>query len=149
MSIIIVPEEIAMPMIDVHLTEGAVPATSHGELARRLTHALLRWEGNPIASPYSENTAAFVHVLPQSSVHTAAQANASAVRVQVITPPGGLGRDGQIGFVDEATRAIADLAGDPTLAGRTWVILTEANEGGWGVAGFALGQAEFAALKGA
>ena len=138
-----------MPMIDVHLPEGVVPATSHAELAQRLTHALLRWEGNPVASPYSENTAAFIHLLPASSVHTAAQANASAVRVQVITPPGGLDRDGQIGFVGEATRAIADLAGDPTLAERTWVILTEASEGGWGVAGFALGASEFAALRGA
>lgn len=138
-----------MPMIDVHLPDDVIPVSLHAELAERLTHALLRWEGNPVVSPYSENTAAFVHVLPRSSVHTAAKANASAVRVQVITPPGGLDRNGQIGFVDEATRAIAELGGDPTLAGRTWVILTEASEGGWGVAGFALGASEFAALKGA
>lgn len=138
-----------MPMIDVHLPHGTIPSTSYDTLAERLTHALLRWEGNPVAPPYSDHTAAFVHELPASSVHTAAQRQAAAVRVQVITPPDGLDRAGQIGFVDEATRTIAELAGDPTLAGRTWVILTEAAEGGWGVAGFALGQTEFAALRGA
>jgi hypothetical protein len=29
----------------------------------------------------------------------------------------------------------------------TWVILTEAAEGGWGIGGRALGKAEFAALR--
>ena len=138
-----------MPMIDVHLPEGVIPVDSHAELAERLTHALLRWEGNPVAPPYSEHTAAFVHRLPRNAVHTAARPEAAAVRVQVITPPGGLDRAGQLGFVEEATRTVAELADDPTLAGRTWVILTEAAEGGWGVAGFALGEAEFAALRGA
>lgn len=137
-----------MPMIDVHLPEGLIPTPSHAELGRRLTHALLRWEGNPVAPPYSDHTAAFVHVLPASSIHTAASPEAQGVRVQVITPPGGLDRAGQLGFVEEATATVADLAGDDTLAERTWVILTEAMEGGWGVAGFALGKAEFAALRG-
>ncbi|MFM7064754.1 MAG: tautomerase family protein [Actinomycetes bacterium] len=55
---------------------------------------------------------------------------------------------GQLGFVEEATRTVAELAGDPGLSARTWVVLTEATEGGWGVAGFALGADEFAALRG-
>ena len=33
-------------------------------------------------------------------------------------------------------------------AGRTWVFLTEAAEGGWGVSGFALGKEDFTALRG-
>jgi len=36
--------------------------------------------------------------------------------------------------------------GDPSQASRTWVILTEAAEGGWGLSGTAFGRAEFAAL---
>lgn len=135
-------------MIDVHLPEGLLPRTAYAELSERLTQAVLRWEGSPVAPPYSEHTAAFVHELPARSVHTAARSDAAVVRVQVVTPPGGLGRTGQLGFVEEATRTVAELAGDPSLAERTWVILTEAQEGGWGVAGFALGNAEFAALRG-
>ena len=138
-----------MPMIDVHLPAGLVAESSHAALAQRLTHALLRWEGNPVAPPYSDHTAAFIHTLPPSAVHTAATPAAAAVRVHVTTPPGALDRAGHLGFVEEATATVADLAGDPTLAGRTWVVLTEAVDGGWGVAGFALGSADFAALRGA
>ncbi|MFM8236771.1 MAG: tautomerase family protein [Actinomycetota bacterium] len=137
-----------MPMIDVHLPAGLLPAEAVPELAERLTHALLRWEGNPVAPPYSEHTAAFIHELPPSSIRTAEAGQTAAVRVNVTTPPGGLDRAGQLGFVEEATRAVADLVGDPAIAGRTWVILNEAVDGGWGIAGFALGHAEFAALRG-
>jgi phenylpyruvate tautomerase PptA (4-oxalocrotonate tautomerase family) len=48
--------------------------------------------------------------------------------------------------VAEATEIVARISGDPSQAGRTWVLLTEAAEGGWGIAGTALGREEFAAL---
>jgi phenylpyruvate tautomerase PptA (4-oxalocrotonate tautomerase family) len=57
-----------------------------------------------------------------------------------------LNRAGQKSFVAEATEIVAKIAGDPTQAGRTWVLLTEAAEGGWGIAGTAFGKEEFAAL---
>jgi len=41
---------------------------------------------------------------------------------------------------------VADTCGDPSQSQRTWVLLTEAAEGGWGLAGTALGKPEFAAL---
>jgi phenylpyruvate tautomerase PptA (4-oxalocrotonate tautomerase family) len=39
--------------------------------------------------------------------------------------------------VEQLTRIAADAAGDPTLASRTWVLLTEAPDGGWGLSGHA------------
>ena len=63
-----------------------------------------------------------------------------------MTPPGSLNRDGQRQITIEATEIIAKAAGDPSLAGLTWVILTEAAEGGWGIAGTAFGIEEFTAL---
>lgn len=48
-----------------------------------------------------------------------------------------LDRDRQLGVVKEQTEIVADPAGDPGLAERTWVLLTESPEGGWGVAGHA------------
>ena len=39
--------------------------------------------------------------------------------------------------VERLTAIAADAAGDPALAGRTWVLLTEAPDGGWGLAGHA------------
>ena len=46
----------------------------------------------------------------------------------------------------EATQIVAKICGDPGQAARTWVLLTEAAEGGWGIAGTAFGQEEFRAL---
>jgi phenylpyruvate tautomerase PptA (4-oxalocrotonate tautomerase family) len=57
-----------------------------------------------------------------------------------------LNRAGQKSFVTEATAIVASVAGDPTQATRTWVLLSEAAEGGWGIAGTAFGREEFAAL---
>ena len=42
--------------------------------------------------------------------------------------------------------AIAETAGDPSLTERTWVLLTEAPEGAWGIAGHANTNAELIAL---
>jgi phenylpyruvate tautomerase PptA (4-oxalocrotonate tautomerase family) len=57
--------------------------------------------------------------------------------VQVLTPVGVLGRDKQLGVVRELTDIVAAAAGDPTLTERTWVLITESPEGGWGINGHA------------
>ena len=46
----------------------------------------------------------------------------------------------------EVTEIVAKISGDPSQSARTWVLLTEAAEGGWGLAGTAFGRAEFVAL---
>jgi phenylpyruvate tautomerase PptA (4-oxalocrotonate tautomerase family) len=131
-------------MIDVHAPEGLWAATADPNLIAGLTQAVLRAEG--VTAPgafHLDNTAAFVHRLPATSVGTASSPTADVVRVQVITPPGSLDRDGQRQLTSEATALIAAAAGKPV---HTWVILTEATEGGWGIAGTAFGVPEFAAL---
>ena len=66
-----------------------------------------------------------------------------------LRPPGALSRDAQKQLVKDATGIIADICGDPSLAKRTWVLLTEAAEGGWGIGGTAFGREEFTALAAA
>jgi phenylpyruvate tautomerase PptA (4-oxalocrotonate tautomerase family) len=101
----------------------------------------------PNPTPYHlNNTAAYVHRLPSAAVHTAATGSARTVRVQVLTPPGAFKREGQKQLVAEVTAIVANISGDPTQAERTWVLLTEAAEGGWGIAGTAFGREEFIAL---
>jgi phenylpyruvate tautomerase PptA (4-oxalocrotonate tautomerase family) len=92
------------------------------------------------------NTAAYIHRLNPKAVHTAGAASARTVRIQVLTPPGALNRAGQRSFVADATEIVARITRDPTQAARTWVLLCEAAEGGWGIAGTAFGREEFAAL---
>jgi phenylpyruvate tautomerase PptA (4-oxalocrotonate tautomerase family) len=135
-----------MPMIDVYAPVGLLPAERRRDLTAGLTAALINAEGHEVVEPYASNTGAFVHDLPVDCLATAANDAASAVRVQVVTPPGALDRDGQRAFVAETTRLVAEIAGEPELKARTWVILTEAAEGGWGLFGTAFGREEFAAL---
>jgi phenylpyruvate tautomerase PptA (4-oxalocrotonate tautomerase family) len=139
-----------MPMIDVYAPADLFPADADERLGTELTNAVLRAEGHhedPISPFFTNNTAAFVHRLPV--VSTAAEASARAVRVQIITPPGALNREGQRQITREAGEIVAAVAGDPALAQRVWVILSVADEGGWGIAGTAYGREEFGALAGA
>jgi phenylpyruvate tautomerase PptA (4-oxalocrotonate tautomerase family) len=132
-----------MPMIDVY----SVPETFSDKhtLAQDLANAVMRWEKVPPLPLFSNNTAAFIHELPSDSLSNAAGDN-NYVRVQVLTPIGALDRDKQLGVVKELTDIVAAAAGDPTLTERTWVLLTESPEGGWGISGHANTGADIAAL---
>jgi phenylpyruvate tautomerase PptA (4-oxalocrotonate tautomerase family) len=85
---------------------------------------------------FRKNTAAFVHELPPSSSANV-DGDSTYVRVQVLTNAGALDRDKQLAAVRQLTDLIATAAGDPSLTERTWVLLTEAPEGGWGLWGHA------------
>jgi len=131
-----------MPMIDVYATVGTFD--SKHELARDLAQAVMRWEEVPDIPLFADNTAAFIHELPEDSISNAAGAG-NHVRVQVLTPVAVLDRAKQLGVVKELTEIVAAAAGDPSLADRTWVLITESPEGGWGIAGHANTQADIAA----
>jgi phenylpyruvate tautomerase PptA (4-oxalocrotonate tautomerase family) len=139
--------EILMPMIDVYAAADLFPAGSDRQLGEELCMAILRAEGVAAPGPFHmNNTAAYVHRMEPSAVQTASSASARTVRVQVVTPPAALNRAGQKQLVKEVTDIVTRISGDPTQAGRTWVLLTEAAEGGWGISGTAFGREEFAAL---
>jgi phenylpyruvate tautomerase PptA (4-oxalocrotonate tautomerase family) len=121
-------------MIDVYASEGTF-ADKHN-LARELASAVMRWEQVPDLALFRDNTAAFIHDLPAAAISNAAGASNYA-RVQVLTPVGVLDRAKQLGVVKELTNIIASAAGDPTLTDRTWVLITESPEGGWGINGHA------------
>ncbi len=136
-----------MPMITVTIPEGLIPGAADTGLVRDLTHAVLRAEGVAQPGPFHlNNTAAFIHRLPVASLGTAAQQPAKIARIDIITPPGSLKREGQRQVTKEATEIVAKAAGDARLAASTWVILSEAAEGGWGIAGTAYGIPEFTEL---
>jgi phenylpyruvate tautomerase PptA (4-oxalocrotonate tautomerase family) len=122
-----------MPMIDVYATEGTF-ADKH-RLAQDLASAVMRWEQVPDLALFRDNTAAFIHDLPAEAISNAAGASNYA-RVQVLTPVGVLDRAKQLGVVKELTD-IARAAGDLSLRDRTWVLITESPEGGWGINGHA------------
>src|SRR6266436_5706059 len=128
-------------MIDVYATEG----TFHDrkELAKNLAAAVMRWEKVPEISLFKNNTAAFIHDLPSESISNVA-GDSNYVRVQVLTPVGVLDRDKQLGVVRELTDIVAAAAGDATLTERTWCLIVESPDGGWGLDGYAYTNAEIA-----
>src|SRR6266700_7303478 len=123
-----------MPMIDVYATAGTF-AGKH-DLAQQLAAAVMRWEQVPPIALFKDNTAAFVHDLDADALSTVAGAG-NYVRVQVLTPAGVLDRDKQLGVVRELTDIGVTAARDATLASRTWVLITESPDGGWGINGHA------------
>ena len=123
-----------MPMIDVYATAGTF-ADKH-QLAIDLATTLMAIEAVPDIPMFRQNTAAFVHDMPEGDLANVDGAS-GYVRVQVLTNAGALDRDKQLAVVSQFTEMIAKAAGDPALAGRTWVLLTEAVPGGWGLGGHA------------
>jgi phenylpyruvate tautomerase PptA (4-oxalocrotonate tautomerase family) len=123
-----------MPMIDVYGAEGTF-GDKH-QLASELARTLMVIEGVPDIPMFRQNTAAFVHELRRDSLSNV-DGDSTYVRVQVLTNAGALDREKQLAVVAQFTELIASTAGDPTLKDRTWVLLTEAVNGGWGLAGHA------------
>jgi phenylpyruvate tautomerase PptA (4-oxalocrotonate tautomerase family) len=128
-----------MPMTDVYAAAGTF-ADTH-QLAIDLATAVMTVEQVPDIPMFRKNTAAFVHELPAGALANV-DGDSNYVRVQVLTNSGALDRDKQLAVVSKLTEIIAAAAGDPTLADRTWVLLTEAPDGGWGLAGHANTNAE-------
>jgi phenylpyruvate tautomerase PptA (4-oxalocrotonate tautomerase family) len=121
-----------MPMIDVWATAGMF-AAKH-DLAVDLATAVKEIEQVPDIAMFRENTAAFVHELPADAIANV-NGDSNYVRVQVLTNAGALDRAKQLAVVERLTAIIARAADDPSLTERTWVLLTEAVEGGWGLWG--------------
>jgi phenylpyruvate tautomerase PptA (4-oxalocrotonate tautomerase family) len=130
-----------MPMIDVTAATGTF--ANKRELIQALTSAIMRWEGVPTIPYFTENTAAFVHELEPDALANAA-GESTYVRIEVLTPFGVLDREKKLGVVKEMTEIVAAAAGDPSLAERTWVLISEAPDGGWGIDGHAYTNAEIA-----
>ena len=143
-----------MPMIYIHAPAGTF-ADPHA-LATAAAATLMRIEEVPDIPMFRDNTAAFIRELPAASIADV-NGDSNHVRVQVLTNAGALDRDKQLAVVEQLTALITEAVGDPTLARRTWVLLTEAAPGGWGLWGHAhtneelvgAARTEIASLRGA
>jgi phenylpyruvate tautomerase PptA (4-oxalocrotonate tautomerase family) len=92
---------------------------------------------------FKDNTAAFIHDLPEDALSNVS-GDSRHVRIQILTPLGVLDREKQLGVVKELTDIVAAAGEDPTLTDRTWVLLVESPDGGWGIAGHANTNADIA-----
>ncbi len=123
-----------MPMIDIYAVAGTFKDTH--KLAIEAASTVKSVEQVPDIPMFRKNTAVFVHEMPAGSISNI-DGESNYVRVQVLTNAGALDRTKQLAVVERLTQLIASAAGDPTLKERTWVLLTEATPGGWGLWGHA------------
>ena len=121
-----------MPMIDAYAAAGTF-ADKH-QLAVDLATAVMTIEQVPDIAMFRKNTAAFVHDLDADSLANV-DGDSNYVRVQVLTNFGALDAEKKLAVVRKLTDLVVDAANDPSLADRTWVLLTEAPDGGWGLWG--------------
>ena len=121
-----------MPMIDIYAAAGTFGDTK--KLSADAAALVKSVEQVPDIPMFRKNTAAFVHAMPAAAISNVDGDN-NYVRVQVLTNAGALDRDKQIAIVRGLTDLIAAAANDPELKTRTWVLLTEATPGGWGLWG--------------
>jgi phenylpyruvate tautomerase PptA (4-oxalocrotonate tautomerase family) len=131
-----------MPMIDVYAATGTF-GDPHS-LASDLARTLMVIEGVPDIPMFRQNTAAFIHDLPAGHVSNV-DGESNYIRVQVLTNASALDRDKQLAVVEQFTELISKAACDHADAKRTWVLLTEAPDGGWGLWGHAHTNAELVA----
>ncbi len=142
-----------MPMIDIYATKGTF--SDPHKLAVDAAATVKAVEAVPDIPMFRKNTAAFVHEMPAGTLSNV-DGDGDYVRVQVLTNVGALDRDKQIAVTQQLTDLVAAAAGDPGLKQRTWVLLTEAVAGGWGLWGHAhtndeivgAARAEIAKLRG-
>ena len=123
-----------MPMIDVYATAGTF-YDPHA-LATKLAETLMGIEEVPNIPMFRKNTGAFDHELPASAISNV-DGDSNYVRIQVLTNAGALERSKQLAVVEQFVGLAAEAGGDEGLKERTWVQLTEAVPGGWGLLGHA------------
>lgn len=123
-----------MPMIDIYAAAGTF--NDPHALAKDAAAIVNAIEQVPDIPMFRNNTAAFVHEMNNGALSNV-DGDSNYVRVQVLTNAGALDRQKQIAVVRQLTDLVAKAAGDGSLKDRTWVLLTEAVEGGWGLWGHA------------
>lgn len=123
-----------MPMIDIYAVAGTFADVK--KLAADAAALVKSVEQVPDIPMFRQNTAAFVHEMPAAAISNV-DGDSNYIRVQVLTNAGALDRDKQLALVSKMTDLIAAAANEPEMKTRTWVLLTEAAPGGWGLWGHA------------
>ena len=127
------------------LTEGVLPTGTERETFNRLCEAMLRWHGlagNPVMTP---NVVGTIHVLPKTATFSG-MTETPVVFIEWKVPSFAfVDRKTQQGYIAEATEIVhqASLGRQPRE--HIWCNIVHAVDGGWGIAGQALTNAELGA----
>jgi phenylpyruvate tautomerase PptA (4-oxalocrotonate tautomerase family) len=126
-----------MPIFELTYPEGALSPDARADLVEQLTTVLLRAERAPDTDFFRNITWSYVHELPEGCVNAAGRpVTEPTFRIDVTTPEGALSDRRRAELVENATKAVREVAGIPEQdAIRVWVLCHEVDEGKWGAAG--------------
>lgn len=125
-----------MPSIDVHATAGLLDARGEQQLAEELSNIALLAEGLEPNEFLASKAWVFFHRYPEADVLAGNGKPAGKVaRIQILTSYGRLSVAARSNLIRETTEILCRIVGDPTQAERTFVLLCDQSEGGWGLAG--------------
>ncbi|MEV7020526.1 hypothetical protein [Kitasatospora sp. NPDC093558] len=126
-----------MPLLDVHIPEGALRPEAEATLLDRITTILIRHEGfDPDDPTVREVSWLFLH-RPAAVYVGGKPADAPRYKVVPSVPEGQFDPEIRAGVIADVTEAILDAEDGawPRDPGRVWVFPTEVPEGHWGTAG--------------
>ncbi|MGX4735715.1 hypothetical protein [Kitasatospora griseola] len=123
-----------MPMLDVHIPDGALRPEAEAALLDRITGILIRHEGFDPTDPVTRSVSwLFLH--RPAAVYVGGRiADAPRYKVVPSVPEGQLDADKRAGVIADVTEAILDAEDGawPRDPARIWVFPTEIPEGHWG-----------------
>ncbi|WP_158893900.1 tautomerase family protein [Amycolatopsis anabasis] len=134
-----------MPLIELTVPEGALPADGREHIQRTLAKTLLKWEGAPDTAFIRSISWSYLHEIPRGAVVNL-EDDEPRFRVDATVPAGALSERRKAGLVEDVTAEVLKAAGlTEADSARVWVLIHEQPEGTWGGAGRIVKFAELAA----
>jgi hypothetical protein len=129
-------------MIDIYAPAGTFTEAGVATLLQRVTESLLTWTDATEIPFVRRNAGAYFHALPPAHVTCDGKPDV-VVRIAVTLPEVVLSTlVRRRGFIADATAITAALSVAAHTADRTWISVVSAVDGGWGVGGHALTNAD-------
>jgi hypothetical protein len=127
------------------VTEGVIPKDRESSTMARLSQSFLKVHGLAGNTVLTPNVIGHIQVLPKDSTFSGMKPTPVAI-VEWKLPSFALAsREVQTAYVEEATAIIHEASGGKHPKELTWVNVTHAVDGGWGIAGKAMTNAELGA----
>ena len=127
------------------VTEGVIPQDREQATMARLSEAFLKLHGLAGNRFMTPNVIGFVQVVPRGSTYSGMKPVPVAIVEWKLPSFAFTDRDAQTRYVEEATAIIHEMSGGTHPREQTWVNVTYAVDGPWGIAGRAYTNAELGA----
>jgi len=128
------------------VTEGVIPQDREQATMARLSEAFIKLHGLAGNKFITPNVIGFVQVLPRNRTYSAMKPTPVAIVEWKVPSFAFAKREVQTAYVEEATAIIHEMSGGKHPKEHTWVNVTYAVDGPYGIAGKAYTNAEMGAM---